>query len=82
MRSLHRLVADAEIALRGRAARARRAWLGTRLIEDTPGHPEHVRDIDPESQDAFDALMLAVVAEGDPAARRLMQLAIRAGWAR
>lgn len=79
---IHRLITDAEIALHQRVARARRAWLGTAEIEDTPGHPESIRDIGPLQQDEFDSIALGIVAEGDPAARRLIHLALRAGWAR
>ncbi|ASU81546.1 hypothetical protein CDO52_00945 [Nocardiopsis gilva YIM 90087] len=84
MRSLHRLITDAEVAGRQRLAQARRAWLGTHLIEEMTGHPERVRDPDPESQDEFDGIVLGLMT-GDThrgPIHRVIWLSVRAGWAR
>jgi hypothetical protein len=73
---LQRLYVDVEIALHERAARLRRRVLRTAIHEDMPGHPERIRDIDPESQDEFDHLVMAILDE------RLFHLLMRTGWAR
>jgi hypothetical protein len=75
---LKALVVVVEIAVHERAARVRRTLFGTAVHEDMPGHPEHIRDIDPEGQDEFDDLCMDVL----DANARLFYLMLRTGWAR
>ncbi|GAA0975880.1 hypothetical protein Q7689_01065 [Nocardiopsis tropica] len=73
---LQALVVVVEIAVHDRVARLRRHLLSTAIHEDMPGHPEQIRDIDPEAQDEFDDLCMDVLDA------RLFYLMLRTGWAR
>ncbi|MEV2277761.1 hypothetical protein AB0I72_19455 [Nocardiopsis sp. NPDC049922] len=80
MRTIQDLVATAETAIAVRAARVRRRILHTAVIEDMPGHPEHIRDLVSDDQDAFDDIIFEFVAEADPCARTVFALSQKAGW--